>query len=435
MAISEDRAIFCDKVEVNVKAGNGGDGVVSFLHEKYREFGGPDGGDGGKGGSVIFQADESQNTLYYFKTHHKVQAENGEKGKGRKKHGKNGSDLFIKVPPGTVIVNEETGKVIGDTAETPEILVASGGGGGFGNAHFTSSVRQSPRVSELGEPGEELNIILEMKMIADVGLVGLPNVGKSTLLSVVSAAKPKIANYEFTTLIPNLGVVEEGTFGVGKGFVMADIPGIIEGASAGKGLGMEFLKHIERTRLLVHILDITHPNLGVDYKTIRNELKYYSVDLSKRPEIVTVNKIDSIPEEERVEKLKDLKKALPKGTKVFEISAVAHLGLSELLHALEAGLLKIPKNTPIGSKKEEHKVFTLEDVVGKDIFTVTKKKKHYIITGAKIEKFAIRTDFTNPFGVARFRDILKKQGIDKELKRAGAVEGDMVKVAGKEFIF
>lgn len=417
-----------------MKAGNGGDGVVSFLHEKYREFGGPDGGDGGNGGSVIFKSDESQNTLYYYKTHHKIAAENGEKGKGRRKHGKNGADLVVKVPPGTVVVNEETGELIGDLALDSEIVVAKGGPGGYGNAHFTSSTRQSPRVSELGEPGQELNIVLEMKMIADVGLVGLPNVGKSTLLSVVSAAKPKIANYEFTTLIPNLGVVEEGTFGVGSGFIVADIPGIIEGASQGKGLGIEFLKHIERTRLLVHVLDVTHPDLAVDYKTIRNELKFYSIDLSKRPEIVVVNKIDAIPEEERLEKEKALKKALPKGTKVFEISAAAHLNLSELLHAIEAGLTKIPKKIEVPVAEEETKVFTLEDVVNQSLTTVTKKKKYYIISGDKIERFAIRTDFSNPFGVARFRDILKKQGIDKELKRAGAIEGDKVKVAGKEFI-
>jgi GTPase len=431
----EDKAIFCDKVTVNIKAGNGGDGIVSFLHEKYREFGGPDGGDGGKGGSVILVADDSQNTLYYYKTHHKIEAKSGDRGKGRRKHGKNGEDLIIKVPQGTVIINEDTGKLIADLANDSEVVVAKGGDGGYGNAHFTSSTRQSPRISELGEPGEELNVTLEMKMIADVGLVGLPNVGKSTLLSVISAAKPKIANYEFTTLIPNLGVVEEGTFEVGSGFIAADIPGIIEGASEGKGLGIEFLKHIERTRLLVHILDVTHLDLAADYKTIRNELNHYSVNLSERPEIIAVNKIDSVPPEVLAEKLKTLKKVLPKGTLVHEISAVAHLNLKPLLHAIELDLAKIPKTVIADDEEPETKIFTIEDVLQQNHFTVIKKKKSYELTGPKIERFAVRTDFSNPFGVARFRDILKKQGIDKELKRAGAKEGDKIKVNGKEFIF
>lgn len=427
--------MFCDKVTVNIQAGNGGDGIVSFLHEKYREFGGPDGGDGGKGGSIIFKADGSQNTLYYYKTHHKIKAEDGQRGKGRQKHGKNGEDLIVKVPPGTVIIDEATQKVIGDLVTDTEVVLAKGGDGGFGNAHFTSSTRQSPRVAELGEPGEMRDITLEMKMIADVGLVGLPNVGKSTLLSVVSAAKPKIANYEFTTLIPNLGVVEEKTFGVGTGFVMADIPGIIEGASEGKGLGIEFLRHIERTRLLVHILDVTHLDLAQDYKTIRAELKYYSVDLSKRLEIVVINKIDSVPKEDLEAKAKALQKVVPKGTKVYQISAVAHLNLTELLHAIEQGLQKIPKEELAVPEEEEHKVFTIEDLVDKNHFVVEKKKKYYEISGPKIDRFAVRTDFTNPFGVARFRDILKKNGIDKELKRAGAQEGDRIKVGGgKEFI-
>ncbi len=310
------------------------------MHEKFREFGGPDGGDGGQGGDVIFEADESLNTLYYFKTHHKLIAENGEAGKARKSHGRNGENLIIKVPSGTVIIDEETGQVLGDLSENPRLVIAKGGEGGFGNAHFISSTRQSPEVAELGEPGEEKNLILELKMIANVGLVGLPNVGKSTLLSVISAAKPKIADYEFTTLIPNLGVVEEGKFGVEKGFIVADIPGLIEGASQGKGLGDEFLRHIERTEVLVHLLDATHSDLAKDYATIQKELKFYKVDIAGKPQIVAINKTEVIPPEELAEKISKLKKVLGKGNEPIEISAATHKNLDQLLHAVEKNCLK-----------------------------------------------------------------------------------------------
>lgn len=353
---------------------------------------------------------------------------------GRKKHGKNGADLIIKVPRGTTLIDEKTKEIIGDLSEVDEMIAAEGGNGGFGNAHFISSTRQAPRVSELGEPGEEREITLEMKMIADVGLVGLPNVGKSTLLSVISAAKPKIADYEFTTLIPNLGVVFEGTFGVETGFVVADIPGLIEGASQGKGLGDDFLRHVERTRVLVHIIDATHPDLALDYKTIRNELKYYKIDLTKRPEIVAVNKSDTLTEEALEMKVKGLKKVLKKGQQIFVISAVAHQNLSGLLHEIEKTLKENPK---IRQEKaaETFKTFTLGDVVGGNLFSVEKKGKKYLLSGAKIERFALRTDFGNPHGVARFKDIMRKNGVDRELKRKGAVEGDIIVVGDREFTF
>ncbi len=403
------------------------------MHEKYREFGGPDGGDGGKGGSVIFQADENLNTLYYFKTHHKLVAKSGERGGKRKCHGKNGEDLIIKVPVGTILINEETGDHIGDLSEAGEIVVSKGGEGGFGNAHFTTSVRQTPRVAELGEPGGELNIILELKMVADVGFVGLPNVGKSTLLSVVSAAKPKIADYEFTTLIPNLGVIEEGTYGVEKGFIAADIPGLIEGASKGKGLGDDFLRHIERTKVLVHFLDGLHKNLKDDYQVIRKELKNYVIDLSDKPEIVIINKIESVPPDELQKKLSKVQEVVK--SKIILISAVAHKNLPELLHEIEKKLAKEAKKNKKIEPVEDYKVFTMEDIVSKDFFEVKKENDKYVLTGPKIERFAVRTDFSNPYAVQRFKDIMKKIGVDKELKRQGAGIGDKVQINKKEFIF
>lgn len=423
--------MFCDKVSIYVKAGNGGDGLVSFLHEKYREFGGPDGGDGGKGGDIIFKVDDSLNTLYWFKTHHKIKAEDGERGKKRKCHGKNGEDLVVKIPRGTIVIDEELSHVLADLSDKDEFVAAKGGEGGFGNAHFSSSVRQTPKVGELGEPGKEYNLILELKMIADVGLIGLPNVGKSTLLSVVSAARPKIADYEFTTLIPNLGVVEEDTFGVERGFIAADIPGLIEGASQGKGLGDEFLRHIERTKVLVHILDATHDNLAEDYRVIRKELKDYVIDMSDKDEIVVINKIDVVNGDELQKKLNKVQKIVK--SKIITISAVAHKNLPDLLHTIERTLKKAANNEQPIAKSESHKIFTIEDVVSQDLFLVEKVEDGYEIKGNKIEKFAVRTDFSNPHAVARLRDIMKKMGVDKELRRAGAEEGDKIIVSGKEF--
>lgn len=406
------------------------------MHEKYKEFGGPDGGDGGKGGDVIFRADDNQNTLYWFKTHHQLKAQNGERGKKRRSHGKNAPDLIFPVPRGTIIIDAETNTTLFDLSKQEEVVVAKGGIGGFGNAHFTSSTRQAPRVAELGEPGEQKNLILEMKMIADVGLIGLPSVGKSTLLSVVTSARPKIAEYEFTTLIPNLGVVEEGNFGVERGFVMADIPGLIEGASQGKGLGDEFLRHIERTKVLVHLLDATHADLAEDYRVIRNELKEYkgaNTNLSELPEIVVINKIDAISPDE-LEKKSERVQAVVK-SKILKMSAVAHKNLPELMHEIEAKIKKAKTAEMKVESKAEPKVFTLKDVKNENLFSVEKEKDTFIISGAKIEKFAIRTDFSNPHAVARFRDILKKMGIDKELRRQGASEGDKIKVGGKPFNF
>ncbi|MDD3679188.1 MAG: GTPase ObgE [Patescibacteria group bacterium] len=432
--------MFCDKVSVKLKAGNGGDGIVSFLHEKYKEFGGPDGGDGGRGGDIILKIQGNLNTLHFFKTNHDLRAEDGERGKKRKSRGKNGQSLIIEVPRGTVVIDEKSGRKIVDMSEIEEFVLAKGGDGGFGNAHFVSSTRQAPEVAELGEPGEEIFATFELKMIADVGLVGLPNVGKSTFLSVVSAARPKIADYEFTTLIPNLGVIEPKTFGAERGFVAADIPGIIEGASAGKGLGIEFLRHIERNKVLVHFLDATHEDLKSDYLAIRNEIKNYKStslvnlgnDLWDLPEIVVVNKIDAVSLDNLKEKIKRVQAVVK--SKIIPISSIAHKNIEVLIHEIEAKLIKE------NNKKQEESVcdfkeFTIKDVVSEDIFEVKKEKNFFLVAGKKIEKFAIRTNFSNKHGIARFRDILKRTGIDKELRRQGAKEGDKIKVAGKEIIF
>jgi GTP-binding protein len=341
-----------------------------------------------------------------------------------------------------MIIDENTGKSIGDLSKPSQIVVAKGGHGGFGNSHFTSSTRQTPRVAELGEPGEEFNLILEMKMVADVGLIGLPNVGKSTFLSVVSAARPKIANYEFTTLIPNLGVVEKGTFEAEKGFIAADIPGLIEGASVGKGLGDDFLRHIERTKVLVHFLYSTHPDLREDYETIRKELRDYKgsslgVDLAKLPEIVVVNKIDAVNPEELSKKLEKVQAAVK--SKIIALSAVAHKNIPAVIHEIEAKLQKALEASRAQSAEqglaggEEIREFTIEDVKDRNMFEVTKTEGGYTVSGNKIERFAVRTDFSNPHAVARFRDIMKKMGVDRELRRAGAAEGDKVVVKGKEF--
>jgi GTP-binding protein len=367
-------------------------------------------------------------------------AQNGERGGKRRKHGASGADLVVRVPIGTMIIDEETSKPLGDLSKPGQLVVAKGGQGGFGNSHFTSSVRQTPRVAELGEPGDELNLTLEMKMVADVGLIGLPNVGKSTFLSVVSAARPKIADYEFTTLIPNLGVIERGTFGAERGFIAADIPGLIEGASQGKGLGDDFLRHIERTQVLVHFIDATHSNLREDYETIRKELKKYkggllNVNLVDLPEIVVVNKIDAISDVELRKKL-DRVQAVVK-SKIIPISAVAHKNIAAVIHETEKKLEKAKRQAETMDIDEvsEYKEFTLADVKDQNIMEVVKENDYFLLTGNRIERFAIRTDFANPYAVARFRDILKKMGADKELRRKGAVQGDRIKIKNKEFKF
>jgi len=424
--------MFCDIAEIKVKAGDGGNGRMSLLHEKFREYGGPDGGNGGDGGNIIFQVDPSWNTLYFYKTHRELKAENGEMGKASKQHGRQGFDLVIKVPIGTSVINSDTGQIIVDLSEDgQEAVVAKGGEGGFGNAHFTSSVRQKPMFAELGTKGQSFNLRLELKLIADVGLVGLPNIGKSTLLSVVSAAKPRIADYPFTTITPNLGVVEKYS---NKGFVIADIPGLIEGASAGKGLGDEFLRHIERTRLIVHIIDAMSENPEGDFALINKELSLYSKEMLKKPQILAISRIDLLDKVQMEDIFEKARKIILKNKKIIKpgkipilFSAVTHKGLKELMFDIESGLDKLPKE----EKEASLKTFTLADV-RKDIFEVKKSRGKYIVTGEKIERFAQKTAFDNQQAVMRLYDIMKRSGIIKQAEKLGASFGDKLTITDQE---
>jgi GTP-binding protein len=418
--------MFVDKVEVLVKAGDGGNGIVSFRHEKYIDKGGPDGGDGGNGGDVILVASRNQNTLATFRFQKQITADPGKPGDQRRKHGRSGKDLLVKVPVGTIVYDEE-GDVIADLIDDDQqAVIAMGGKGGFGNAHFISSTRQAPRVAEKGEPGEELTATLELKMIADVGLVGLPNAGKSTLLASLSNARPEIADYPFTTLKPNLGMVEidkETTL------LFADIPGLIEGASQGKGLGDEFLRHVERTAVLVHMIDIYNDDVAGAYRIIQGELKAYTVDLTKRPEIVVLNKIDGLDDDIIQDKLKQIKKVIPKGTKLFAISAQSRTGMKELLYEVKE-LVAAARAKREETEALEGNLPVIRLPRSELSWKVTKTDNGFMVKGLKIERFARRTDFDNPHGVRRLRDIMRKMGIMHELTRNGIQAGNKIVIAG-----
>ncbi len=417
--------MFVDKVTVLVKAGDGGNGAVSFRQEKFIDKGGPDGGDGGDGGDVIFEASRNQNTLATFRYQKRLEAESGNPGFKRRKHGKNGKDLVVAVPLGTVVINADE-EVIADLAEDGQkVVIAAGGKGGFGNAHFVSSVRQAPRVAEKGEKGDEYELTLELKMIADVGLVGLPNAGKSTLLSVISNARPEIANYPFTTIKPNLGMADidkETTV------LVADIPGLIEGASKGKGLGDEFLRHVERTLMLVHLIDIYNDDIVAAYKTIQNELKAYKLDLSKLPQIVVLTKVEGLDKDIVEDRLAELKKALPKGTKLFALSASAGENVRELLFAVKDVITKARKRQAAKAAKAKPGLPVLRLKEDDNKWVITKTDKGFVITGRKIERFAQRTDFSNYHAVQRLRDIMKKMGILRELNRQGIEAGNRIHI-------
>ncbi|HSX14701.1 MAG TPA: GTPase ObgE [Candidatus Saccharimonadales bacterium] len=417
--------MFADNVEIKVKAGKGGDGRTSFLHEKYRAKGGPDGGDGGHGGDIIFLVDHNLNTLASFRNHKSLAASDGEMGGKNKAHGKSAEDITIKVPVGTMVYVGD--KQIADLAEDGQSQVmAQGGRGGFGNAHFVSSTRQSPRVAELGEAGEEMQLRLELKLVADVGLIGLPNAGKSTLLSVISNARPEIADYAFTTLVPNLGVVAIDD----DSFVAADIPGLIEGASLGKGLGDEFLRHIERTSILLHLIDAHSQDVVTNYRLIQQELKSYGHDLINKEQIVVLTKIDGL----EPAKVKLIVAQLKKATKrpVYAISAPAHKGLAELLRAV-AEILRQHRSQP---ESETPFVYDLSNTkLPEAAWEIEKLDSGWRISGQKPERFAKRTDFANPDSLARLRDILTKLGIVKKLEQKGLKAGDRVEVAGKDLIW
>ncbi len=420
--------MFVDKAKIYVKAGDGGNGCIGFRREKYVPDGGPDGGDGGRGGNVILEVDEGLSTLvdFRFKQHYK--AGRGRHGEGSRHDGLYGEDIVLKVPPGTVVHDLEAEEVIADLlAGDDHFVVARGGRGGRGNAHFVSSTNRAPRIAEKGEPGQERTIILELKVIAEVGLVGFPNAGKSTLLSRISAAKPKIADYPFTTLSPNLGVVSVEP---GKSFVVADIPGLIEGAHAGQGLGIEFLRHIERTRLLLHVIDAAAVDMRdpvSDYHAINKELAAYSEVLGHKMQVVALNKADLVDEDW----LSTVRQELSAfGHQVFFISAVTGEGIRELLLHLHGMLAAMPREilrTETVAVKEER---------NPRAFWVTRDQDGaYLVEGPEIERVAAMTDYENPEAAARFQLFLRKRGIVAALKRAGAMEEDIVRIRGIEFTF
>ncbi|MDE6699337.1 MAG: GTPase ObgE [Lachnospiraceae bacterium] len=424
--------MFADSAKIFIKSGKGGDGHVSFRRELFVPDGGPDGGDGGDGGDIIFEVDLGLNTLNDFRHIRKYVAEAGEEGGKRNQHGKNGKDLIVKVPEGTVIKDAETGKVIADmSGDNRRQIILKGGRGGKGNQHYATATMQAPKYAKPGKPSRELYVFLELKVIADVGLVGFPNVGKSTLLSRVTNATPKIANYHFTTLNPNLGVVDlDGA----KGFVIADIPGLIEGASEGIGLGHEFLKHIERTKVTIHMVDaasVEGRNPIEDINTINNELKAYNEELLNKPWVIAANKIDAIYDESEsyIQAIKD--EFEPQGIKVFPISAVSGKGLKELLYHVQ-GLLDNMDKTPVIFEAEYDPNEFYDNP--EDPYTVFKNEEGiYCIEGPRIEKMLGYTNLESEKGFVFFQNFMKNNGILDELVALGIEDGDTVRIYGHEF--
>ena len=423
--------MFADRAKIFIRSGKGGDGHVSFRRELYVPNGGPDGGDGGRGGDVIFEVDKGLNTLQDFRHKRKFAAKAGEPGGKRRCHGADADDSVLKVPEGTVIKEAESDKVIADmSGENRRQVVLKGGRGGLGNQHFATATMQIPKYAQPGQPAQELWIKLELKVIADVGLIGFPNVGKSTFLSRVTNAQPKIANYHFTTLNPNLGVVD---LGEARGFVIADIPGLIEGASEGVGLGHEFLRHIERTKMMIHVVDAAGSE-GRDpvedvYK-INQELEAYNPDIASRPQVIAANKTDLIYEgdENPVDRLK--KEFEPKGIKVFPISGVSGQGMKELLYYVSGQLSELDQEPVIF----EQEYFPEDELIYIDLpFTVEKDKDAYVVEGPKIEKMLGYTNLDSEKGFAFFQKFLKDTGILEELEAAGIQEGDTVRMYGLQF--
>ena len=426
--------MFADRAKIYIRSGKGGDGHVSFRREKYVPDGGPDGGDGGDGGSVYFEVDEGLNTLTDYRHKHKFCAQNGEEGGKKNCRGKNGADIVLKVPEGTVIKEESTGKVIADmSGDNRRYMILKGGKGGNGNQHYATSTMQAPKYAQPGQPARELNLFLELKVIADVGLVGFPNVGKSTLLSRVTNARPKIANYHFTTLNPNLGVVD--LYDGADGFVIADIPGLIEGASEGIGLGHEFLRHIERTKVIIHMVDAASTEGRdpiADIYAINKELSAYNAEIAQKPQIIAANKIDAIygDENEVITKLKQ--EFEPKGIQVIPISAVSGKNVDTLLQAV-SGLLKDFEHKPFVFEQEYFP--EEEQAYDDDPFTVTydAAEDEYVVEGPKIEKMLGYTNLESEKGFQFFQNFMKTNGILKQLEELGIQEGDTVRMYGLSF--
>ena len=417
--------MFLDKSKIKVLSGRGGNGIVAWRREKYVDKGGPAGGNGGKGGDVFLVATEDMSTLMDFQYQSVFKAENGENGYIKTQHGRCGKDLYLKVPVGTIVKDVETGKIIADLNENGKtVLVAKGGRGGRGNACFATPQKRAPQYCEPGECGIERTLELELKLIADVGLLGMPNAGKSTLISAVSSAKPKIADYPFTTLVPNLGVVKKDT---GDGYVIADIPGLIEGASEGTGLGHEFLRHVERCRFLIHLVDLTAENPLQNYKIINDELKKHSESLSKVYQVIALNKIDAVEEETKNKYFNEFKKI---ADDVFLISAATRENLKEFMYFVEQKVDEIPKPVIQIDVEEDDGAYDNDD----SSYSVYKVDKHlFVVEGGKIFRLANVTDGRNTEQLYRFQNILKSMGVFDALKAAGVQEGDVVKIGHLEF--
>lgn len=426
--------MFADRAKIYVRSGKGGDGHVSFRREKYVPSGGPDGGDGGKGGDVIFQVDEGLNTLIDFRNARKYKAEDGAPGGKRNCRGKDGSDIVLKVPPGTVIKEAGSGQVIIDmSGENRQVVLLKGGRGGSGNQHYATSTMQAPTYAQPGRPAKELELLLELKVIADVGLVGLPNVGKSTFLARVTNARPKIANYHFTTLNPNLGVVDlEGT----KGFVIADIPGLIEGASEGVGLGYEFLRHIERTKVIIHIVDAAGTegrDPVADIYAINKELEAYNPDIAKRPQVIAANKIDAIFHEDDSSVNAIKAEFEPKGVSVYPISAVSGQGVRELLYYVNEMLENLGSETTVFEQEYFPEQVTADSQDEPYTVEYDQSSDEYVVEGPSIEKMLGYTNLDSEKGFAFFQNFLKTKGILEKLEKLGIQDGDTVRIYGHSF--
>jgi GTP-binding protein len=430
--------MFVDKAKIYVKAGDGGDGIVAFRREKYVAEGGPSGGDGGNGGSVVFVVDEGLRTLMDFRYQRHFKADRGIKGQKQNMHGANSKDMVVRVPPGTIVFDEDTEEKIADlTRNGQRFVVARGGRGGRGNARFATPANSAPEIAENGEEGQERNIILELKVIADVGLVGFPSVGKSTLLSVVSAAQPKIAAYHFTTLSPNLGVVDVGD---GRSFVMADLPGLIEGAHQGIGLGHEFLRHVERTRIIVHVVDMSAADGRdpfEDWIKINEELKLYSEKLEQRPQIIVANKMDMPESQEYLQSFREQLAERDEEKEIMAISAFSKEGVQELLYRIADLLDTVEETTQMEQVPEVQgrKVFRLEKQSAEDEFTVRRENEGFVVESEKVEKMIKRTNLNSHDAILRFGRILRNMGIDAKLRELGAEDGQIVRIGDFEFEF
>ncbi|WP_414840194.1 GTPase ObgE [Carnobacterium sp. TMP28] len=434
-------SMFLDQVTISVKAGNGGNGMVAFRREKYVPDGGPAGGDGGHGGSLIFIVDEGLRTLMDFRFNRHYKAEDGENGMSKSMHGRGAGDSLIKVPPGTIVRDVDTGIVMGDLIhEGQQLIVAKGGRGGRGNKRFATPRNPAPEVAENGEPGEERNLELELKVLADVGLVGFPSVGKSTLLSIVSSARPKIGAYHFTTLVPNLGMIKMEN---GKSFVMADLPGLIEGASQGIGLGIQFLRHIERTRVILHVIDMSGSEGREpydDYVTINNELESYDLRLMERPQIIVANKMDVPGAEEKLVEFKEQLRLLKEDEyeddiPVFPISAITHKGMSNLLNAT-VDILDVTSEFLLEVLDQEEETVLYKHTPEEKGYEINRDADaSWILSGDKLEKLFKMTNFEHEESVRRFARQLRAMGIDEDLRERGAVDGNIVRIMKYEFEF